>query len=183
MMGRWWLRLLWVGIACVVGVPATAADDTPTLIIPALNVKSPILPVSLKVFPDETITWDTAQLTTEVGYFEGTSWLGESNTVLGGHSQLTNGAPSIFYHLHRLRVGDKVVVNHVGRNFVYIVAEVFEVHQADLSVLYPTDDEVLTLITCDVDSYRHYQYDRRVVVVAHRLDVSSFANREIVARP
>lgn len=150
-----------------------SAETTPltTLEIPSLEVETTIVPIEIRAFPDGTMTWDTSELTTEVGYLQGTAWFGDgSNIVLGGHSELANHMPSVFYNLHLMEAGDEIIVNDNGEEIQYIVSDVTEVDPADLSILYPSDQEVLTLITCDLDSFTGYEYKRRVVIVAERQD-------------
>jgi LPXTG-site transpeptidase (sortase) family protein len=144
---------------------------TAQLSIPAINVEAQVVPVELKSFPDGVVTWDVSQIDWEVGYFEGTGWFGQgSNTVLGGHSELEARTPGVFQHLDQLDIGDTVSVTTRRGQWLFMVEDVTTVAIDDLSPLYPSEEEQLTLITCDPQSYVEVDgdvlYDRRVVVTA-----------------
>ncbi len=153
--------------ALTAAAPASAAH----LSIPAIHVEAAVVPVALKAFPDGVVTWDVSQIDWEVGFFEGTAWFGEdSNTVLGGHSELAARQPAVFQHLDRLRAGDLITVRTTSGEWSFVVEQVTSVAVNDLTLLYPTDSAQLTLITCDPQSFmQDGSYDRRVVVIASRL--------------
>jgi LPXTG-site transpeptidase (sortase) family protein len=146
-----------------------ASEFDVTISIPSIEVEAPIVTLFIRAFPDGQVTWDTSEITSEVGYLDGLPWFGEGgNVVLGGHSELAGREPSVFYDLDDVELGDEIIVNDKGEEFVYIVTDVFEVEQYDLSILYPTNSEQLTLMTCDTDSLVGGVYNRRVVVIAER---------------
>lgn len=147
---------------------AVAPPQSVHLSIPAIHVEAAVVPVALKAFPDGVVTWDVSQIDWEVGYFEGTAWFGEnSNTVLGGHSELEARQPAVFQRLDRLRTGDVITVRTAAEEWSFVVHQVTTVAVDDLSLLYPTDSAQLTLITCDPQSFsENGSYDRRVVVIA-----------------
>lgn len=64
------------------------------------------------------------------------------NSVIAGHRD------SFFRRLHSLRYGDSVFVIRNGRKFRYVVRDRKIVEPTDLSVIQPTKDSELTLITC-----------------------------------
>lgn len=64
------------------------------------------------------------------------------NAVIAGHRD------TFFRHVHSLRYGDAIFVMRGGHKFRYIVRERKIVEPKDLSVLRPTTDTRLTLITC-----------------------------------
>jgi LPXTG-site transpeptidase (sortase) family protein len=151
------------------------------LSIPAIHVEAEVVPVELKSFPGGIVTWDVSQIDWEVGYFEGTAWFGEgSNTVLGGHSELEARQPAVFQYLDQLEIGDIVTVTVAQDQWHFVVDQVTTVAIDDLSLLYPTDEAHLTLITCDPQSYAEngedVSYDRRVVVTARLLTNSPGVN-------
>ncbi|NJL54239.1 sortase [bacterium] len=167
--------LLLVAQAVVYIVPAAAqeveslAETGVTLSIPAIDVEAPIVTLHIRAFPSGEVTWDTSSITTEVGFLDGMAWFGQGgNIVLGGHSELAGRAPAVFYHLDEVVVGDEIIVNDNGTEWRYVVTETFTVSDRDLSILYPTRSERLTLMTCDTDSLVGGQYSRRVVVIAER---------------
>lgn len=143
------------------------ANGGTSISIPAIGVNAPIVTIGIRAFPDGSVTWDTTNLTTQVGYLDGTSWFGEGgNVVLGGHSELAERAPSVFYNLDDLNVGDEIVVTVNGTQHRYTVTRKFDVATSDLSIVYPTNNEQLTIMTCDIDSYVNGTYARRTVIVA-----------------
>jgi LPXTG-site transpeptidase (sortase) family protein len=77
----------------------------------------------------------------------------------------------IFAELDQLQVGDPIIVNMGVEERRYVVTGVTSIGAHDLTPLYPTSGERLTLITCDTLTYnRHIQaYTKRVVVTADRL--------------
>lgn len=164
------LSVFFVILIVATFIPLSAETAPPTTLeIPSLEIETTIVPINIRAFPDGSLTWDTSRLTTQVGYLQGTAWFGEgSNIVLGGHSELANHIPSVFHELHTMQAGDDIFVRDQGDELHYVVTRVFEVDPADLSILYPSDQEVLTLITCDLDSFTGYEYDRRIVIVAER---------------
>lgn len=145
---------------------ASASNGT-SISIPAIGVEAPIVTIGVRAFPDGSVTWDTTNLTTQVGYLDGTSWFGEGgNIVLGGHSELGERAPAVFYNLDDLAVGDEIIVTIHGRENRYAVTRKFAVDQSDLSIVYPTSSEQLTIMTCDTSSFEGGTYSRRTVIVA-----------------
>lgn len=146
-----------------------ASEFDVTISIPSIEVEAPVVTLFIRAFPDGQVTWDTSTITSEVGYLDGLPWFGEGgNVVLGGHSELVGREPSVFYELDEVELGDEIIVNDHDEEYVYIVTDIFEVEQYDLSILYPTNGEQLTLMTCDTDSLVGGVYNRRVVVIAER---------------
>lgn len=166
---RTFLLTFLVIISIVLVVPAAAADTSTSIVIPSLGVDAPIVSIGLKTYPDGNVTWDTSKLGTKVGHLDGTPWFGQGgNIVLGGHSELARGQASVFINLHNTQVGDVITVNADGAQLLYTVTEVKVVEENDLSILYPTSGERLTIMTCDTTSYANGNYGRRVVVIAER---------------
>lgn len=143
------------------------------ILIPSIHIEAPIVPVYIREFPNGDVTWDVSSLQGTVGHFEGLPHVGQGgNTVLGGHSERARGQADVFYNLHLVSVGDHIVVAADDTNFRYEVQRVFSVSPSDLSVLYPSGTEQITLITCDLTSYQASSggYSRRTVVVARRVE-------------
>lgn len=147
---------------------STSANGGTSIRIPAIDVDAPIVSIGIRTFPNGAVTWDTTQLTTEVGFLEGTAWFGQGgNIVLGGHSELANRVPTVFYNLDDLVAGDEIIVNVNGSDRRYIVSRVYTVLDSDLSIIQPSSSERLTIMTCDITSYVNGVYTRRIVVVAN----------------
>ena len=77
------------------------------------------------------------------GHLENTALPGEAgNAVIAGHRD------SFFRPLRNIRLGDDIFVDTVEGRFQYRVMSLRVVKPSDLSVLEPTDEATLTLITC-----------------------------------
>ena len=77
------------------------------------------------------------------GHLENTAMPGETgNAVIAGHRD------TFFRPLRNVRLGDEIFVDMPQGRVEYRVTSMRVVHARDVSVLDPTDDEVLTLITC-----------------------------------
>ncbi len=147
-----------------------AYDDGFTITIPAIGVQAPIVPAYIRDFGDGRITWDVSSLRMQVAHLDQTAWFGQGgNVVLGGHSQVSPTLPDIFINLDSLQPGDEIIINGGGQVWRYVVASVGRVHLNDLSPVYPTGDNRLTIITCDTQTWDNTQsiYTGRVVVVAY----------------
>lgn len=170
------LSFLFIVILTLLGAAQPAAatgGEGYRILIPSIQVEAPIVPVYIREFPNGDVTWDVSNLQMTVGHFEGLPHVGQGgNAVLGGHSEQARGQADVFYNLHRVSVGDSVIVTTGDTDFLYEVARVFSVSPNDLSVLYPSNAEQLTLITCDLASYQaeNGAYSRRTVVVARRVE-------------
>jgi sortase A len=83
------------------------------------------------------------QLSIGPGHITTTALPGESgNSVITGHRD------TFFRHIYELNKGDDIVVRRNGQTFHYEVTGKKVVHPEDISVLDPTSDGQLTLITC-----------------------------------
>ncbi len=152
-------------------LPAVQATEGITLSIPALNIDTSVVTVYLAVFP-EGVTWDVSRLRRSVGRLDGTSTFGQAgNTVLAGHSELSNRRAGVFRNLGNLQGGSEIIINVNGTEYRYSVIGIQNVDIYDMSVIYPSSDERLTLITCDPNSYNAATgyYDRRLAVTAIRV--------------
>ncbi|TAH49640.1 MAG: sortase [Chloroflexota bacterium] len=125
--------------------PPTSGPQSPTrIVIPALGVDWPIVPGD---------GWE--QLKLGVGHHAGSVNPGErGNMVLSGHNDVFG---EVFKDLEALKNGDEVQVFAGGKLFKYAVRAKRIVTPDDLSVLQPTREGVVTLITCHpyrVDTHR-----------------------------
>lgn len=71
-----------------------------------------------------------------------------SNTVLVGH-RFSYKDPAVFYHLDKLGMDDRIVVAYQGRLYTYKVNDKRIVAPAEISVEAPTENDMLTLYTCN----------------------------------
>lgn len=134
------------------------------LIIPKANVGAAVI----DVFLDESGSWDVSRLGGNVGHLQGTAWIGQpGNIVLAGHVEKQDGSPSAFAYLTNLDIGDEVLLIESGKSpWIYHVSQIQNVEPNDLSVLYPTEDNQLTLITCDDYDFVSNTYQSRIVISA-----------------
>jgi sortase A len=78
-----------------------------------------------------------------IGWIEGTAMPGEDGNVgLAGHRD------GYFRGLKDLKIGDMIEVQSVGRTQRYHVTSLKIVEPSDVSVLDPTDEPSVTLVTC-----------------------------------
>lgn len=116
--------------------------------IPAINVDAPVQ------YEPSTVEWKI-QLALRNGpdHYGATALPGQaSNSVIIGHSSGQPWAPGkykfVFTMLDKLKPGDKVFLDYKGTRYIYRVSGSKVIQPTNMSVLAPTHDPVLTLITC-----------------------------------
>lgn len=127
---------------------AAAITTQPTLVIPKINVNAPI--VFEPSFDENKI--QTA-LQNGVVHYGNTPNPGQpGNSVIVGHSSNDWWEPGnfkfVFVLLDKLAVGDTFQVNYQGKQLDYQITETKVVEPTDLTVLAPTSEPTMTLITC-----------------------------------
>lgn len=90
------------------------------------------------------------------------------NTVLVAH-RFTYRSPSIFYHLDKLKTGDKFSLFWNEKEYIYQVREVKVVEPTDVYVEDNTKEPILTLYTCTP----MWTAKQRLVVVANLIKDTS----------
>lgn len=71
------------------------------------------------------------------------------NMVVVGHRfSYNHGVIQPFYHLDKLKIGDKIYISWAGKTYVYIAASKRVVPPTESSVEAPTPQQQLTLYTC-----------------------------------
>ena len=101
------------------------------------------------------------------GHMQKTPEPGESgNAVISGHRD------TFFRHIGDLVMGDELVVQRGGHKYVYKVTGKKVVEPTDLSVIEPTRDSRLTLITC-YPTYYIGPAPKRLVVFSKLVDEKS----------
>ena len=99
------------------------------------------------------------QLLLGPGHMESTPTPGENgNSVISAHRD------TFFRHIYELQKGDEVLVQRNGKTFKYVVLSKRIVQPTDYSVVDPTKDARLTLITCYPTYYIGPAPERLVVV-------------------
>lgn len=144
--------------------PTTPVDTGPSkLIIPEIQVDAPII-------------WniDSADITQNlekgVVHYKGTALPGQTgNIFITGHSSYYSWAQgdykTVFALLDKIKIGDKIYLQHLGKTLIYEVNETKVVSPDDLSSLNPTSNKTLTLMTC-VPVGTNLQ---RLIVTAHQV--------------
>lgn len=112
----------------------------------------------------------------DVGWYERSALPGQTgNVLMDGHVDWTDratGKPrtAVFWDLARLDTGSRVIITRDGREYTYAVTEKHSYQWDDVigaSVLQPTSDARVTLITCGgVFDRATHNYSRREVVIA-----------------
>jgi len=159
--------------------PATISAESPAppevpirLVIPAIDLDSPVTPVGRKLVVIDGKTyrqWETAD--NQVGWHNLSAKLGEvGNTVLAGHSDIY---AKVFQNLKDVKVGDTVIAYDAGQPYYYVVTDTVLVKEKDVSIeqrlanarwIDDTDDERITMVTCAQPGATH-----RLIVVARPL--------------
>ena len=115
-------------------------------------------------------SWDVRDLGPQVGHLQGTAWTHTpGNIVLAGHVEMTDGRPGIFASINQMSIGDPLIIMQDGAEHTYQITQMFHTEPDDLSVMYPTTSERLTLVTCSNYSFLADEYRDRFIVIADRV--------------
>ncbi|MFC1615984.1 sortase [Patescibacteria group bacterium] len=127
------------------------------LVIPRIDQNIPIVNVS----SENLIKRDWSALEKDlqgalqdgVVHYPGTSLPGQNgNVVITGHSSYfpwdAGRFKDVFALLHDVVVGDKILVYHEQKKYIYEISEIKVVLPQDIKVLQQTEDDQITLITC-----------------------------------
>jgi len=158
--------------------PAPTATPRPTstptpVILPARRVVAPKIKLDSRIV-ESTLkdgVWQVPKFV--AGHLQGTSDPGKpGNVVLAGHVESISSG-NVFADIGHLEPGDRIKLYTDAAEFDYVVAGKLTVKNDDLSVVAPTPEETLTLITC-TGNWLPLQrdFDQRLVVVARRVEWS-----------
>lgn len=101
--------------------------------------------INLDVAVEEGVEVD--KLRYSVGHFAGTAMPGEKgNFCVAGHRSYTYS--EYFNRLDELGVGDKIIMRTQKGEYTYVVTEKKVVEPTEVSVLNPTKESTITLVTC-----------------------------------
>lgn len=143
----------------------TVSQTAPRLVVPRAGINQMIVTAFL-----DGQSWDVSTLGMNVGHLQGTSWVGEGrNVVLSGHVEMSDGRRGIFGNLDELVEGDLIIVDEQGETVQYAVVNKYRTTPDDLTPIYPTETERLTLITCGDYDFLGDTYRERLIVVAERV--------------
>ncbi len=140
-------------------------DGDLRLEIPGLNVTRTIVGV-----PNSGNSWNLNWLGDDLGYLDGTAyptWNG--NTVITGHSYLSDGTTGPLFGLGGLKKGDWIFLHAWGQRYTYAIREVYRTTAQDDRPLRHEDEDWITLITCSNYDASQDRYRSRIVVRAVRV--------------
>lgn len=141
------------------------------LLVPSLGIDAVV-----KYVPFDGFTWLISGLQNEIAWMGDTSWPGlGGNTALAGHVTLRNGADGPFRYLEKLKSGDEIAVFTEKNVYRYQVRELKTVPDSDMSITKPTQDTILTLITCTGWDTALGHYLERLIVLANLVEVRPLA--------
>ncbi len=140
------------------------------LAIPAIKVDTVVEQGGIVQHANGDSVWETLPFVA-VHYGDRTSKLGVAgNAVIAGHV-VTLSEGNVFRFLYQLDLGDQIDVwDELAREHAFQVETVKLVPPSDTSVMDPTPDETLTLITCGgtFDSATREFSDRLIVIAKPR---------------
>ncbi|MBI4301147.1 MAG: class D sortase [Chloroflexi bacterium] len=141
--------------------PGQKALPAIRIVISSIGVDAKVVELGTK-YENGQLVWETADHA--VGHHLGTANPGEiGNIVMSGHiSSPVKGEGSVFKRLPEIKLGDEVILYTTVEQFRYQVTNIKVVLPSEVSVMSPTPEPTLTLITCVPD----YVYSHRLVVTA-----------------
>jgi sortase A len=150
-------------------VPSPTPSPTPDdrsdpgqLHIPKLKVTARIVFVPLI-----NGQWDVSPLIYDVGLLANTGFPGRiGNAAISGHVSLKGRGDGPFRWLEKLAPNDEIIVQQGDTRYSYRVRWLKVVPPTDVSVVAPTDDATLTLITCTDWDFLRAEYGKRLIVHA-----------------
>jgi LPXTG-site transpeptidase (sortase) family protein len=155
----------------VPGQPEPDTSPVRRIRIPSLAVDNPVAYV-----PFEDSTWLIQGLREEIAWMGDTSWPGlGGNTGLAGHVTVRGLGKGPFWDLNTLSQGASIALYTEENVYFYSVRDQRIVEEWDLSVLEPTSNPQITLITCVDWDEQERVYLKRLVVFADLLRVESLS--------
>jgi LPXTG-site transpeptidase (sortase) family protein len=127
--------------------PPPLGDSGYNIVIDRLGVSAPVSMFGM----DENLVPEVPYTATDVAWYNFSARPGTTgNAIFAGH--VTWNGPAVFYDLDQLTPGDQVkLTGQDGALVTYQVTDVFQVDPADpdsRKVMWPTDKDVITIITC-----------------------------------
>jgi sortase A len=125
-------------------------------------------PIPIVELPLVNRQWDVSGLGYYVGWLQGTTWMDPQwgNTVLAAHVQLGFHNPGPFWGLGTLEPGDTIVITEGDTQREFLVTTVKKVDPGDWTVTAPTNEPILTLLTCTEWDQAYGVFAQRMVVQA-----------------
>jgi LPXTG-site transpeptidase (sortase) family protein len=127
--------------------PPPLGDSGYNIVIDKLGVSAPVAMYGM----DENLVPKVPYTATDVAWYDFSARPGTGgNAIFAGH--VTWNGPAVFYDLDQLVEGDQISLHgQDGTQIVYRVTNVFQVDPNDpdsRKVMWPTDEDVITIITC-----------------------------------
>ncbi len=145
--------------------PGELGPDTSAImriVIPVIQ-----LDTEVKYVPYDGFTWLITGLRQEVAWMGNTSWPGlGSNTSLAGHITVAGMGDGPFRHLDALPNGELVMLYTEKNIYTYQVRESKVTDDGDMSVILPSDNPQISMITCVDWDQETRTYLNRLVVFA-----------------
>ncbi|MHB0870507.1 MAG: sortase [Chloroflexota bacterium] len=134
------------------------------MVIPSIDVDSPIQEIGTYQV-DGQVYWETVPFI--IGHYKTTAKVGDKgNAVFSGHVTSRN-AGNIFKDLYKVKLGDEIQVFTEESEFIYEVSSIRLVPPTEISVMDPTPDATVTLITCAGEwVLEKREFTQRLIVVA-----------------
>jgi len=146
-----------------------APQQVSRLVIPRIELDAQVVDVELG-----DGRWDLSSILHDVARLnQPPDVTANNNIVLAGHSTLWSGDDGAFRWLHKLQVGDQLVIYDQDTPYTYTVRTLKAVKPSDVSVVSPTSEPTLTLITCTRWNRELRKYTMRLVVAATPIDQAS----------
>ena len=136
--------------------PPPAASPPTRLVIPALNIDIPVVPVGVKRVQENgkvRLIWD--DVPNAGGFHQTSAYPGQGgNIVINGHRDIKG---AVFRHLDQLQPGDEIILYVGDAPYEYYVTETLVVPEtfatpeqraANLRLIGHIPEERLTLVTC-----------------------------------
>lgn len=149
------------GTEPIAAKPSSPMPPATRIVISSIGVDAKVVELGTKLENGELV-WETPDHA--VGHHKGTANPGEvGNMVLSGHisSPLRNEG-NVFARLPDIAIGALVTVYTDGAQYDYEVKSKRVVLPSEVSVMDPTPDQTLTMITC----VPNWVYTHRLVVIA-----------------
>lgn len=151
------------------GEPGPDISAVSRIVIPAL-----MLDTEVKYVPFDGVTWLISGLKQEVAWMGNTSWPGlGSNTALAGHVTVAGMGDGPFRHLDELPVGEVILLYTDNNLYTYQVRESVVTDDGDMSVILPSENAQISLITCVDWDNESRTYLKRLVVYADLIRTES----------
>lgn len=132
------------------------------LIIPHIGVDAPLIEA-----PIVGREWDISLLRDEVAHLGGTATVGgQGNIVLAGHITVPGGGWGPFRELEYIAPGDEIFIRNQEEVVRYEVVDLRIVEPDDVQIVFPAEEDRLTLITCTDWDEEMETYTARIAVIA-----------------